>query len=87
MPKRFRFISPGARMREISKRRGKSLANQLGWPSHSHGFLGALADLANPFSPYEKPRSSMVLVREQNLRRQRESRERIEALTRTLDTK
>jgi len=75
-------------MKENSKReQGKSLANQLGWPSRSHGFLGALADLLEPFAPYERPRSSMALVRKQNLRRLQESRDRIETLTRDLSSK
>ena len=75
-------------MKEISKgEQGKSLVKQLGWSPHSPGLLGALADLLDPFSPYERPRSSMVLVRKQNLRRLQESRARIEALVRDLDAK
>ena len=84
MSKRFRFIKPDGGAKSA---RQELLMKQLGRPSHSHGFLGALADLADPFSPYEEPRSSMRLVREQNLRRLQESRERIEALARDLSAK
>lgn len=51
------------------------------------GWLEAFADLLDPFAPFEKPRSTIALVRKQNHRRQLETRNRIEARARALSSK
>jgi hypothetical protein len=48
--------------RYIVNHRGWYVAKALGWPSRCPGFGGAAGDLLDPFSPFKRPRSSMVLV-------------------------
>ena len=59
-------------------RRGKAVAQQIGWPRRHLGWRGAVAGLLDPFASFRKPRSYMGTLRRENLRREQATVERIE---------
>jgi hypothetical protein len=64
--------------------RGIRVAKQLGWPSRSQGFWGATSGLLDPFAPYQRPRSSMILLHQYNRQSQLATMRRMNASARQL---
>jgi hypothetical protein len=67
-----------------SEVRGRSVAQQMGWPRQYMGWRGAVAGLLDPFAPFRKPRSYMEILRRENLRREQATVEAVEESVRKL---
>jgi hypothetical protein len=70
--------------RSASEKRGKVVAQQMGWPRHYMGWRGAIAGLLDPFAPFHRQRSYLKILRRENLRRDQATIERVEASVRRL---